>query len=276
MGEAPSASCGRSPSRSERPNPEESPPHVNLPPRSRGRHAPRGARMIWLVIGAVILTAATWGVVIGLEWPIWIAVLVTVTVLAVVAIVVAFRVVAARRKGAALERELMKQASKQADQAKPERRQEILALQQQMSEAIRALQRSKLGGRGGKAALYALPWYVLIGPPAAGKTTALERSGLAFTSTQGGKRHKVQGVAGTRNCDWWFSEEAILLDTAGRFTTEDNDEPEWLAFLDLLKRFRPKRPLDGLIVAVSCTDLLGTNAEHIDETAKKLRARLDE
>lgn len=232
--------------------------------------------MIWLVIGAVVLTAAIWGVVIGLEWPIWIAVLVTVTVLAVVAIVVAFRVVAARRKGAALERELMKQASKQADQAKPERRQEILALQQQMSEAIRALQRSKLGGRGGKAALYALPWYVLIGPPAAGKTTALERSGLAFTSTQGGKRHKVQGVAGTRNCDWWFSEEAILLDTAGRFTTEDNDEAEWLAFLDLLKRFRPKRPLDGLIVAVSCTDLLGTNAEQIDETAKKLRARLDE
>ena len=86
----------------------------------------------------------------------------------------------------------------------------------------------------------------------------------------------MQGVAGTRNCDWWFSEEAILLDTAGRFTTEDNDEPEWLAFLDLLKRFRPKRPLDGLIVTISCTDLLGTNADQIDETAKKLRTRLDE
>jgi type VI secretion system protein ImpL len=232
--------------------------------------------MIWLVIGAVVLTAATWGVVIGLSWPIWIAVLVTATLVAVLLIVIGARVIAARRRGAALERELMKQASKQADQAKPERRQEILALQQQMSEAIRALQRSKLGGRGGTAALYALPWYVFIGPPAAGKTTALERSGLAFTSSQGGRRHKVQGVAGTRNCDWWFSEEAILLDTAGRFTTEDNDEPEWLAFLDLLKRFRPKRPLDGLIVTISCTDLLGTNADQIDETAKKLRTRLDE
>jgi type VI secretion system protein ImpL len=231
--------------------------------------------MIWLFIGAVVLIAATWGLVIGFTWPVWIAVLVTLTLVTILLIVIAFRVVAARRRGAALERELMKQASKQAEQARPERRQEILALQQQMSEAIRALQRSKLGGRGGKAALYALPWYVFIGPPAAGKTTALERSGLAFTSA-GGRRHKVQGVAGTRNCDWWFSEEAILLDTAGRFTTEDNDEPEWLAFLDLLKRFRPKRPLDGLIVAISCTDLLGTNAEQIDETAKKLRARLDE
>jgi type VI secretion system protein ImpL len=232
--------------------------------------------MIWLVIGAVVLIAVSWGLVLGLAWPVWIAVLVSATLVAIVLVVIAFRMIAARRRGAALERELMKQASKQADQAKPERRQEILALQQQMSEAIRALQRSKLGGRGGKAALYALPWYVFIGPPGAGKTTALERSGLAFTSSKGGRRHKVQGVAGTRNCDWWFSEEAILLDTAGRFTTEDDDEPEWLAFLDLLKRFRPKRPLDGLIVTISSTDLLGNNADQIDETAKKLRARLDE
>ncbi|HWO12331.1 MAG TPA: type VI secretion system membrane subunit TssM, partial [Polyangiaceae bacterium] len=129
--------------------------------------------MIWLIIGAVVLTAATWGLVLGLAWPLWIAILVTATLLTIVLIVVAFRLVAARRRGAALERELMKQASKQAEQARPERRQEILALQQQMSEAIRELQRSKLGGRGGKAALYALPWYVLIGPPGAGKTTAL-------------------------------------------------------------------------------------------------------
>jgi len=231
--------------------------------------------MIWVVIGAVLLTAVTWGLVIGLEWPMWIAILVTATLFTIVLIVIIFRVVASRRRGAALERELMKQASKQAEQAKPERRQEIIALQQQMQEAIRALQRSKLGGRGGKAALYELPWYVFIGPPAAGKTTALERSGLNFTAA-GGRKAKVQGVAGTRNCDWWFSEEAIMLDTAGRFTTEDNDEPEWLAFLDLLKRFKPKRPLDGLIVAIASTDLIGTNPEQVDETAKKLRARLDE
>ena len=141
--------------------------------------------MIWLIIGSVILCAATWGLVIGLGWELWIAGLVTGTLVLIVLIVVAFRVVAARRRGAALERELMKQANKQAEQARPERRQEIIALQQQMSEAIRELQRSKLAGRGGKAALYALPWYVLIGPPAAGKTTALERSGLAFTSARG-------------------------------------------------------------------------------------------
>lgn len=231
--------------------------------------------MIWVVIAAVLLVAAIWALVLALAWPIWIAILVTLTLIAIAIVVVAFRLLRARRRGVALERDLMRQATRQADQARPEKRQEILALQQQMTEAIRSLQRSKLGGRGGKAALYALPWYVLIGPPGSGKTTALERSGLAFTSP-GGRRRKVQGVAGTRNCDWWFSEEAILLDTAGRFATEDNDQPEWLAFLELLRRHRPKRPLDGVIVTISASDLLGSNPEQLDEIAKKLRSRLDE
>src|SRR5262245_21012832 len=122
--------------------------------------------MIWLVIAAVILCAASWGLVFGLGWEVWIAVLVTLTLTAIMLVVVIFRLIAARRRGAALERELMKQASKQAEEARPERRQEIVSLQQQMSDAIRELQQSKLGGRGGKAALYALPWYVLTGPPA--------------------------------------------------------------------------------------------------------------
>src|SRR5690606_34480119 len=97
---------------------------------------------------------------------------------------------------------------------RPDRRAEIVALQAQMKEAIATLKRSKLGARGGSSALYALPWYVIVGPPAAGKTTALEKSGLAFASGKAGGA-KVRGTAGTRNCDWWFSRDAILLDTAG-------------------------------------------------------------
>ena len=34
-------------------------------------------------------------------------------------------------------------------------------------------------------------------------------------------RRSVRGVGGTRNCDWWFTDEAVLIDTAGRYTTQD-------------------------------------------------------
>ena len=52
----------------------------------------------------------------------------------------------------------------------------------------------------------------------------------------------VAGVGGTRLCDWWFTDEAVLIDTAGRYTTQDSDaavdRAGWEAFLDLLKRTR--------------------------------------
>jgi Mg-chelatase subunit ChlI len=82
---------------------------------------------------------------------------------------------------------------------------------------------------------------MIIGPPGAGKTTALKHSGLVFPfrARRGGG---VRGVGGTRNCDWWFTNEAILLDTAGRYTTESDDRDEWLSFLRMLLKYRSKQP----------------------------------
>ena len=33
----------------------------------------------------------------------------------------------------------------------------------------------------------------------------------------------IAGVGGTRLCDWWFTEDAVLIDTAGRYTTQDSE-----------------------------------------------------
>jgi type VI secretion system protein ImpK len=62
----------------------------------------------------------------------------------------------------------------------------------------------------------------------------------------------VRGIGGTRNCDWWFTDEAVLIDTAGRYTTQSSnrevDAAAWTGFLTLLKKFRPAQPLNGAIV----------------------------
>ena len=89
--------------------------------------------------------------------------------------------------------------------------QDAAQLRARFDEALSALRESK----GKSVSLYELPWYVIIGPPGAGKTTALKHSGLVFPyadSSGGG----VRGVGGTRNCDWWFTDQAVLIDTAGR------------------------------------------------------------
>jgi type VI secretion system protein ImpL len=156
-------------------------------------------------------------------------------------------------------------------------------LRERFSGALAQLRRMRFGARSwkfGRTYLYQLPWYMIIGAPGAGKTTALLNSGLHFPLDAKLGRGPVGGFGGTRNCDWWFTDRAVLIDTAGRYTTHDSnrvaDRQAWEAFLQLLRRARPRRPLNGVLVAVSVGELLGFNSGELAEHAQVLRARLDE
>ncbi len=184
----------------------------------------------------------------------------------------------AERGARLLEESLHRQVQTAA--VRPDRREEIEALGRQFEKAVASLKQSKLGrggGWGGKgsAALYALPWYMLIGPPASGKSTALQHSGLQFPSL-GRTGRGVQGIGGTRNCDWWFTNEAVLLDTAGRYVTEEEDREEWFGFLDLLRKYRKGKPINGVLVMMNLADLLDASEEKIEWHAKTIRERIDE
>jgi type VI secretion system protein ImpL len=127
----------------------------------------------------------------------------------------------------------------------------------------------------GTGALYSLPWYIIIGPPGSGKSTALQESGLNFPYMSQGRKG-IRGVGGTRNCDWWFTDQGILLDTAGRYTTELEDRDEWLSFLDMLKKCRKRKPINGAIVCVSVVDLVQCSDEEREGHVKNIRDRIDE
>src|SRR5579872_5704093 len=148
-------------------------------------------------------------------------------------------------------------------------------LKDRMKDALATL---KVASGGKKDFLYDLPWYVLIGPPGSGKTTALVNSGLQFPLSRGATPAAISGVGGTRYCDWWFTEDAVLIDTAGRYTTQDSDanadKRSWLAFLDLLKSNRPRQPINGVLVAISLEDLLTLSPADISAHANAIRARL--
>ena len=128
--------------------------------------------------------------------------------------------------------------------------------------------------------LYQLPWYVIIGAPGAGKTTALVNSGLQFPLADRFGKSALRGIGGTRNCDWWFTNEAVLLDTAGRYTTQESEQQqdagEWKGFIGLLRKYRGRQPINGVIVTVSISDLLTQSAEASQQQAVALRQRLME
>ncbi len=173
-----------------------------------------------------------------------------------------------RRRDAALARGIAARSAEETE--------EVQALQRRLTMALDLLKNSQQS----RCYLYEQPWYAIIGPPGAGKTTALLNAGLRFPLADKLGQGAVAGVGGTRLCDWWFTEDAVLIDTAGRYTTQDSDaridRAGWDGFLNLLKRTRPRQPLNGLLVAFPLSDLAMATAAQRKAHATTIRSRVDE
>ena len=136
---------------------------------------------------------------------------------------------------------------------------------------IRALKRSRLRLLGDP--LYVLPWYVVMGRSSSGKSTAVKNAYLLSPVLD--LPEKQSGS--TRNLDWWMYEEAVVIDTAGRYAVPDDavrDRDEWDTLMALLSRRKQKEPLNGIVVVVSADRLLNAGADELLEEGRQVRASL--
>lgn len=173
-----------------------------------------------------------------------------------------------RRRNAAMESVLGDEKDDLNHAPDQDSRRERENVQEQWEKAVGELKSAGFN-------LYTLPWYMLLGEPAGGKSTTLRSSGLEFPVGA----EAISGVGGTRNCDWWFTNEAVILDTAGRFTFDEKNAPDqagWIEFLNLLKRFRARCPVNGVIIAIPCTSLLEDSADKVEQNALKIKEKLQE
>lgn len=232
-------------------------------------------RGFWAVIGVALMLALTLVSARVLKTSlVWASVVLMVgLVVGVGAWVIRRR--RARRSSEQIADVLTQMGTRPNKPASDEKKEEIDLLRQRMREAVKKIRTSKLGEVSGSAALYELPWYMVIGNPAAGKSTAIVNSGLRFPfSDKTG--NIIQGIGGTRNCDWFFTTDGILLDTAGRYSVYDEDRKEWLGFLGLLRKARPRAPINGIIIAASIAELTQNKPEYVINLAKSLRQRVQE
>ncbi len=227
--------------------------------------------ILTIILFGVLLV---FGVTLILHWPWWVGVYILLGLVGVGLLIIFFRKLWRRRREQRFVSQVIEQDNRYLKQLGDKEKQRFSELQDRWKEAIAALRGSHLKKYGNP--LYVLPWYLVIGESGSGKTTAIES---ARVSSPFAEAHRASGISGTRNCDWWFFEQAIIIDTAGRFAIpvdEDRDKDEWQKFLTLLSKYRKKEPLNGLVVTVAADKLLDQAPEALEKDGKRIRQRIDE
>jgi type VI secretion system protein ImpL len=241
------------------------------------------SRLFVTLVGLLLLSLLIWfgGPYLGLgesqplASPV-VRLLVIIVIVVVWAVWLQIRQAQVRGKAKQMASDLSEQGAPAGGERDDRSANERAQLQGRFQEGGDTLRKNRSSGTN----LYALPWYVVIGPPGSGKSTLLQNSGLNFPLSNKFGKEAIRGVGGTRNCDWWFTDEAVFLDTAGRYTTQDSDRgadaSAWAEFLNLLRKYRKRRPINGVIVAMSLSDLLTLDANGRQQHILAVRQRLDE
>jgi type VI secretion system protein ImpL len=125
--------------------------------------------------------------------------------------------------------------------------------------------------------VYALPWYLVMGNYKSGKTSLVLGSNLNFQNLPSQRQSEQKFIRPTRGIEWRVTSDAVFIDTAGRYQSEnETDAEEFASLLETIKKYRAQRPLDGMIVSASAERILHADEKEIEEQAKVLRARIDD
>ncbi|MPQ87107.1 type VI secretion system membrane subunit TssM [Pseudomonas sp. MAFF 730085] len=148
-------------------------------------------------------------------------------------------------------------------------------LRGRFKEALHSLKSARL--YPGRSARWRtdLPWYLLIGKQGSGKTRLLAASGLQLPLD----RTAAPSADGAADCDWYFANQGVLVESAGRYVSQPDsavDAAGWSTLLGLLKSRRRARPLNGVVVALSVQTLLAGNEHDLQLHARHIHTRLQD
>ncbi len=195
----------------------------------------------------------------------------------VVALAVELVLILRRRKQSEqVEVSLIREADASVADAGDDQKRSREAARQELLAALAALKRSSVaGGVAGGAALHALPWIMVLGADGAGKSTLVRHSGLRVPGRQAGD---MKAIGSSRHCEWWFTNQAVVLEADHRFADPAQDkatERDWSAFLEQLRKIR-QPALNGVVVTISAEELSQGHGARLEAQIQLLRRRLDD
>ena len=222
---------------------------------------------LWL-LALLFLAVFSWVVALYLSWPSWGWSLIFFGVLGVY-----FGIRLLRRLWYLSRSRVKLAASEAAGRKVADKPNGLAELTAKWKQGIATLRSSSLRRFGNP--IYALPWFMVVGESGVGKTSAITRSRLASLNKS---ISQFEPITQTLNCDWWFFNRAVVIDTAGRYVSPEGDEAaqaEWERMLELLAKYRMKEGLNGLVLAVDAAQLMADD-DVLERRGHAIRERVDQ
>lgn len=146
-------------------------------------------------------------------------------------------------------------------------RKKLKALQSRFDGVLQFLKQTSVTRHGTRTKLNQLPWYLLIGPSQAGKTSLLANSKVHYVLQRQFQGKETQNIAPSEQCDWWVTRDISIIDVPGKYLAiptmnkRDEEKPAtyvalFQSLLRLIKKHRGKNPLEGIIIALPLPEIM--------------------
>ena len=120
--------------------------------------------------------------------------------------------------------------------------------------------------------IYAIPWYLVIGDPGSGRSTALHAMNLTWSGGQG----PLQIGIPQQLCTYWLPQEAVFIEPESS-VVGPNRNPDLLKKPgEELRRSRPREHLDGILLVINVAAFIDLDEAALTAYAENLRRYLAE
>ncbi len=148
-------------------------------------------------------------------------------------------------------------------------RKKMQHLQARFVSALRFLKKTSVPHLGQRIRLKNLPWFLVVGPKDAGKTTLLAQANIHYILQRHFKETMRYRLPASHHPDWWITRDAAFIDVPSNYLFKTDAHKSqasstktysiWQFFLSLIQTYRGKSGLNGIVIALPFPDVMRQN-----------------